>query len=110
LGDLGFFGAGQRRGTHVSVPKIGSRAALLCFGGILGFYAELRREYIWRNLFLVVLGVLGGDPRGTIEEGGHLVFPFVFGGIFCVTGGFVDFTPYDVICELFGLIYPKRLG
>jgi hypothetical protein len=110
LGDLGFFEAGQRRGTHVSVPKIGSRAALLCFGGILGFYAVLRREYFGGNLNLVVFSVLGGSPRVLIEEGGHLVFPFVFWGMFCVTGGFVDFTPYDVICELFGLIYPKRLG
>jgi hypothetical protein len=43
--DLEFLGTGQRRGTHVSVPKIGSRDGLFCFGGISGFYAELRREF-----------------------------------------------------------------
>jgi hypothetical protein len=58
----------------------------------------------------VVFGVLGVVPRVLIEEGGQLVFPFVFWGMFCVTGGFVNFTPYNVICELFGLIYHKRLG
>jgi hypothetical protein len=67
--------AGQRRGTHVSVPKIGSRVGVLCFGGNLGIYAELRRELYWGNLNLVVFGFLGVSPRGDIEEGGTLVFP-----------------------------------
>jgi hypothetical protein len=39
----------QRRGADVSVPEIGSRGALLCFGGILGFYAVLRRDLFWGN-------------------------------------------------------------
>jgi hypothetical protein len=39
----------QRRGVHVNPPKIGSRAGELCFGGILRFYADLRRECIWGN-------------------------------------------------------------
>jgi hypothetical protein len=69
----------------VSVPKIGSRVGVFCFGGILGIYADLRREYIWGNLFLVVLGVLGGEPRGSIEEGGHLVcIMCVWGNLLCV--------------------------
>jgi hypothetical protein len=72
---LGFFEAGQRRGAHVSVPKIGSRAALLCFGGIWGVHADLRREFWWGNLDLVIFGLLGGFPRGVIEEGGRFVFP-----------------------------------
>jgi hypothetical protein len=42
---LSFFGVGQRRGADVSVPKIGSRGALFCFGGIWGVYADLRREF-----------------------------------------------------------------
>jgi hypothetical protein len=33
LGDWKFWGNRQRRGAHVSVPKIGSRAGVLCFGG-----------------------------------------------------------------------------
>jgi hypothetical protein len=53
FGKLGFLGAGQRRGAHVNVPEIGSRDGLLCFGGILGVYAELRREFYWGNLNLV---------------------------------------------------------
>jgi hypothetical protein len=68
----------------VSVPKIGSRVGVFCFGGILGFYADLRREYIWRNLFLVVLGVLFRDPRGSIEVGGPLGVHYVCLGEFIV--------------------------
>jgi hypothetical protein len=41
---LGFFEAGQRRGADVSVLKIGSRDELLCFGGIWGSHADLRRK------------------------------------------------------------------
>jgi hypothetical protein len=77
-----FFGVRQRRGTHVSVPKIGSRGGVLCFGGILGFHADLRRELNRRNLDLVFFGVLIGVPRGSTEEGGQLVFPFVCEGEF----------------------------
>jgi hypothetical protein len=57
----------------VNVPKIGSRGELFCFGGISGFYADLRREFIWGNLKLIVFGVLFGGPRGCIEEGGPTV-------------------------------------
>jgi hypothetical protein len=34
----------QRRGAGVNVPEIGSRGEVLCFGGILGVHADLRRE------------------------------------------------------------------
>jgi hypothetical protein len=60
----------QRRGTHVNVPEIGSRVGVYCFGGNLGIYADLRREFIWRNLKLVFFEVLAVDPRGALEEGG----------------------------------------
>jgi hypothetical protein len=69
--EIGFFGAGQRRGTHVSIPKIGSRAGLFYFGGIWGFHADLRREFSWRNLDLMFFWVLGVGPRRGSEEGGH---------------------------------------
>jgi hypothetical protein len=45
-----FWKAIQRRGVHVSPPKIGSRVGDLCFGGIYGFCAELRREFKGGNL------------------------------------------------------------
>jgi hypothetical protein len=45
FGELGFFEAGQRRGAHVRIPKIGSRVGLFMFGGIWGVYAVLRREF-----------------------------------------------------------------
>jgi hypothetical protein len=64
----------------VSTPKIGSRGELFCFGGILGFHADLRRELIWRNLDLVFFGILGWVPRESIEEGGHLCYSFVLLG------------------------------
>jgi hypothetical protein len=42
---VGIFGrAVQRRGVHVNTLEIGSRDGEISFGGILGFYAELRRE------------------------------------------------------------------
>jgi hypothetical protein len=69
---FGIFGVGQRRGAHVSVPKIGSRAGLLCFGGIWRFHAELRRDFFWRNLKLDFFEVLAVVPRRDTEEGGHL--------------------------------------
>jgi hypothetical protein len=62
-----------RRGTDVNTPKLGSRGAGNCSGGILDFYAELRRKLDWGNLFWGFLMVLIGTPRGTIEEGGQLV-------------------------------------
>jgi hypothetical protein len=46
----------------------------MCFGGILGFYADLRREYFWGNLRLDSFEVLFEVPRRCIEEGGLLVF------------------------------------
>jgi hypothetical protein len=44
LSDWIFWGNFWRRGTHVNTPKIGSRAAGKCFGGILENHADLRRE------------------------------------------------------------------
>jgi hypothetical protein len=77
---VGFFGEEiQRRGTHVSPLKIGSRAGELCFGGILRFYADLRRELIWGNLDLLFFEVLVVGPRGAVEEEGQLVLLCVFG-------------------------------
>jgi hypothetical protein len=68
----------QRRGTHVNTLKIGSRDGGICFGGILAFYAELRREYNWRNLDWGFLEILSVDPREVGEEGGTMC---AFGGI-----------------------------
>jgi hypothetical protein len=48
----------------VSPPKIGSRGDAFVFGGILRFYAELRREWIWGKLGLGFFEDLGGKPRG----------------------------------------------
>jgi hypothetical protein len=84
FGKLVFWGNRQRRGTHVSVPKIGSRDGVLCFGGIQRFYAELRRELGWGNFDLVISEVLPVGPRGFIEEGDHLCAFCVFEGMFCV--------------------------
>jgi hypothetical protein len=39
----------------------------------LGFYAELRRELFWGILNLGVFCVLGGSPRGLVEEGDLIV-------------------------------------
>jgi hypothetical protein len=100
---LGFFEAGQRRGAHVSVPKIGSRAALFCFGGILGSYADLRRDFEWGNLKLGNFEGLGVGPRRSTEEGGALsVSPWCLGEFSCVTGwGFVDsINTLRGICDL----------
>jgi hypothetical protein len=49
------------------------------FGGILGFYAVLRRDLIWGNFNLDFFEVLGVSPRGTTEEGGTMV---------CIWGNF----------------------
>jgi hypothetical protein len=77
---FGFWGERiQRRGTHVNILEIGSRGALLCFGGILGIYADLRREFNLGNLSLGVLGNLGGVPRGSTEEGGQFVLLLCLG-------------------------------
>jgi hypothetical protein len=75
----------------VRTPKIGSRGALFCFGGIWGFHADLRRELVWGIWDLGVFEVLFGFPRGTGEEGGALVVQFcAFGGILASIGvGFV---------------------
>jgi hypothetical protein len=42
--ELEFEGSVQRRGARVNTPKIGSRDGRNCLGGIMGFYADLRRE------------------------------------------------------------------
>jgi hypothetical protein len=70
---IGIFGEEfQRRGAHVSTPEIGSRGALLCFGGILGNHADLRRELFWRNSDLLFFEVLAVVPRERVEEGGPM--------------------------------------
>jgi hypothetical protein len=100
---LGFFEAGQRRGAHVSVPEIGSRAALFCFGGILGSYADLRREFEWGNLKLGFFEGLGVVPRRCIEEEGRLVFPpGVWGNLVVLLGGvlWTLLTHCEGICDL----------
>jgi hypothetical protein len=76
---LEFLGEFQRRGARVSVPEIGSRAGLLVFGGILGSYADLRRELVGRNFNLTIFGGLLGVPRRIIEEGGRFVFNCAWG-------------------------------
>jgi hypothetical protein len=73
LGCWFFWGNLSRRGTHVNIPKIGSRAGEKCFGGILGIHAVLRREIKWRNWDLGFLGVFLVVPLGATEEGDHLV-------------------------------------
>jgi hypothetical protein len=45
FGELDFGGIIQRRGGRVSTLEIGSRGGVLCFGGILGGHADLRREF-----------------------------------------------------------------
>jgi hypothetical protein len=71
----------QRRGTHVSIPKIGSRGEENSFGGILGFRADLRRECDWGNFKWGFFGVLLVVPRGVTEEGDHLMFLLCIRGI-----------------------------
>jgi hypothetical protein len=98
LGELGLFGRGwkgffgriferqvQRRGTHVNTAEIGSRDGGLCFGGILGNHADLRRDLFWGNLKLAFFWVLLGVPRRGSEEGGHLCVSFrCLGEFICV--------------------------
>jgi hypothetical protein len=78
---IGFFEEEfQRRGAHVSTPKIGSRGDVLCFRGILGNHADLRRDLDWGNSDLLFFEVLFRVPRGGTEEGGPLcVFLYVWG-------------------------------
>jgi hypothetical protein len=77
-----FLGVGQRRGVHVSPPKIGSRDGEIVFGGIWGRHADLRRDFVWGNLNLGFFGLLGGCPRGATEEGDQLVL------LLCILGEF----------------------
>jgi hypothetical protein len=79
---FGFWGKVRRRGTDVNTPKIGSRGGKCCFGGILRFHADLRRECFWGNLVLAFFGGLGGVPRESIEEGGHSVLLLCVWGMF----------------------------
>jgi hypothetical protein len=69
----------QRRGTHVSVPEIGSRDGQLNFGGIWESYADLRREIKGGDFNLGVFCVLGVGPRKCVEEGGPFSVICVFG-------------------------------
>jgi hypothetical protein len=84
--EFGIFGGRvQRRGGRVSTPEIGSRGAEICFGGILRFHADLRREFYWGNLVWVFFWVVGGVPRRDVEEGGHLcAFSVQLGEFICV--------------------------
>jgi hypothetical protein len=68
---FGFLGRVQRRGVHVNTLKIGSRGEENLFGGILDFYADLRRELFRRNLKMVFFEVLFGSPRGLVRRGGY---------------------------------------
>jgi hypothetical protein len=70
-----FGGWVQRRGARVNIPEIGSRGELFVFGGIMGIYAELRREYNWGNLNWGFFEGLFEVPRRGAEEGGTVVFP-----------------------------------
>jgi hypothetical protein len=47
----------------------------MCFWGNSEIYAELRREFCWGDLVLVVFEILGVDSRECVEEGGTIVFP-----------------------------------
>jgi hypothetical protein len=69
---FGIWGKVRTRGTHVNTAEIGSRGAVFCFGGILGIYAELRRELVGRSLDLIVFWSLGGVSTWGGEEGGQL--------------------------------------
>jgi hypothetical protein len=79
---LGFevWGKVQRRGVHVNTPKIGSRVGGNCFGGILRFHAELRREFEGGIGNWSVLGFLGGKLTWEGRRGGSLC-------VFCVCWG-----------------------
>jgi hypothetical protein len=68
---IDFGKAVQRRGAHVFPPEIGSRDGEICFGGILGNHAELRRKSFWGNFIWSFLRVLLVSPRGACEEGGQ---------------------------------------
>jgi hypothetical protein len=78
-----FWGAVQRRGTHVNTPKIGSRVGEFCFGEIWGFYAELRRELFRRNFKLDFFWFLSVGPRERGRRGDRCVR---FGGIYLLIG------------------------
>jgi hypothetical protein len=67
-----FWNVVQRRGVHVNIPEIGSRDGGICFGGILWFYAVLRRECFGRNLDLGFFWFLFEYLRDSLEEGGPL--------------------------------------
>jgi hypothetical protein len=91
----------QRRGADVNTPKIGSRVGEVCFGGIWGVHAVLRRELGWGNLDLAFFGVLLVGPRGPTEEGGHYVCISVQLGELGV--GFIGCTPLCKWGDLFRL-------
>jgi hypothetical protein len=69
----------QRRGTDVNVPEIGSRGVLLCFGGILGIYADLRREFNLGNLSLGVLRIWVGFHVALLRRGDSIVLLLCLG-------------------------------
>jgi hypothetical protein len=70
-------------------------------GGILGFYAELRREIIWGKLNSLFFGVLFEVPRRPVEEGGNYVC--VWGNLLCANwrnGSSVIFKWGDLWCSV----------
>jgi hypothetical protein len=73
FGNWAFLGRVQRRGTDVSVPKIGSRDGVYCFGGILRFCAELRREFNLGNWDLLFFWGSGRWVAWGYEEEGPMV-------------------------------------
>jgi hypothetical protein len=90
----------QRRGTHVSTPKIGSRDGVFVFGGILEFHADLRREIVWGNLKLGFFWGLFGSPRRSGEEGGHSCVSFVLLREFCALEELFEVS-WVGFCEFF---------
>jgi hypothetical protein len=74
----------------VNTPKIGSRVGGNCFGGILRFHAELRREFEGGDWELVSFEVSGRWAHVGGEEGGQFVC------FLCVLGDLFGCSPVDV--------------
>jgi hypothetical protein len=73
----------------------------MCFGGILRFYAELRRELKWGNFKLELFWVLLVGPRRFTEEGGQLVLLLcIWGSVMCQLSGFNCVGAVGVTYEL----------
>jgi hypothetical protein len=99
---MNFWNVVQRRGAHVSTPKIGSRDGEIRFGGILRNHAVLRRESFRRNLKMDFFGVVGGTPRERWGGGGTLSVQFGFGGILLESFPEVTHSLKHIMGELVG--------